>query len=110
MLMVGAIMENRGTWFVRNTRIMKVTEEINGLVEITLKEKDYTTHNFLQWYVSEQIEEEALARKILDKLKHKRFLVRLYKFKIESEIYPVEEIARNVNTNDTGVFWQMGLQ
>ena len=48
---------------------MKVTEEINYLVEITLKEKDYTTHNFLQWYVSEQIEEEALARQIVDKLK-----------------------------------------
>lgn len=47
---------------------MKVTHEINNLVEITLKEKDYTTHNFLQWYVSEQIEEEALARRIIDKL------------------------------------------
>lgn len=48
---------------------VKVTQEINNLVEITLKEKDYTTHNFLQWYVSEQIEEEALARQIVDKLK-----------------------------------------
>jgi len=46
-----------------------VSNEINNLVEICLKEKDYTTHNFLQWYVAEQIEEEALARKILDKLK-----------------------------------------
>lgn len=48
---------------------MKVTEEINQLVDSTLKEKDYSTHNFLQWYVSEQIEEEALARQIVDKLK-----------------------------------------
>lgn len=48
---------------------IKVTQEINNLVEITLREKDYTTHNFLQWYVSEQIEEEALARQIVDKLK-----------------------------------------
>jgi ferritin len=48
---------------------IKVTNEINGLVDSTLKEKDYTTHNFLQWYVSEQIEEEALARQIVDKLK-----------------------------------------
>ncbi|MCE3228811.1 MAG: ferritin [Bacteroidetes bacterium] len=48
---------------------IKVTNEINNLVEICLKEKDYTTHNFLQWYVSEQIEEEALARQIVDKLK-----------------------------------------
>ena len=46
-----------------------VSTEINKLVEICLKERDYTTHNFLQWYVSEQIEEEALARKVLDKLK-----------------------------------------
>jgi ferritin len=46
-----------------------VSKEINKLVETCLKERDYTTHNFLQWYVSEQIEEEALARKVLDKLK-----------------------------------------
>lgn len=48
---------------------IRVSTEINKLVEVCLKEKDYTTHNFLQWYVSEQIEEEALARKIIDKLK-----------------------------------------
>ncbi len=46
-----------------------VSSEINKLVEECLKAKDYTTHNFLQWYVSEQIEEESLARNILDKLK-----------------------------------------
>jgi len=45
-----------------------VSQKINDLVDITLKEKDYATHNFLQWYVSEQIEEEALARNILDKI------------------------------------------
>lgn len=45
-----------------------VSTEINNLVESCLKEKDYTTHNFLQWYVAEQIEEEALARNINDKL------------------------------------------
>ncbi len=45
-----------------------VSTEINKLVERCLSEKDYTTHNFLQWYVSEQIEEEALARNVLDKL------------------------------------------
>ncbi|MFV0304765.1 MAG: ferritin [Moheibacter sp.] len=47
---------------------IKVSEKINEIVDLTLKEKDYTTHNFLQWYVSEQIEEERLARIILDKL------------------------------------------
>lgn len=46
----------------------KVTSEINKVVDVCLSEKDYTTHNFMQWYVSEQIEEEALARTILDKL------------------------------------------
>lgn len=46
-----------------------VTASINNLVDICLQEKDYTTHNFIQWYVSEQLEEEALARTILDKIK-----------------------------------------
>ena len=39
------------------------------VVDICLQEKDYTTHNFVQWYVSEQLEEEALARSVLDKLR-----------------------------------------
>lgn len=46
-----------------------VTNSINELVFLCLEARDYTTHNFLQWYVSEQTEEEALARTILDKLK-----------------------------------------
>lgn len=45
-----------------------VSNSINELVDISLQEKDYATHNFLQWYVSEQIEEESLARTILDKI------------------------------------------
>lgn len=48
---------------------IKVTNSINQIVFVCLEEKDYTTHNFMQWYVSEQLEEEALARTILDKLK-----------------------------------------
>ncbi len=46
----------------------EVSKSINHLVHIALEEKDYATHNFLQWYVAEQIEEEALARTLLDKL------------------------------------------
>lgn len=46
-----------------------VSTEINKLVDHCLQEKDYTTHTFLQWYVSEQIEEEKMATQILDKLK-----------------------------------------
>ena len=45
-----------------------VSESINELVHITLGERDYATHNFLQWYVAEQIEEEAQAKTILDKI------------------------------------------
>lgn len=45
-----------------------VSDSINDLVHIALSEKDYATHNFLQWYVAEQIEEEAQAKLILDKI------------------------------------------
>jgi ferritin len=48
---------------------IKVTESINNLVDVCLQEKDFSTHNFVQWYVSEQLEEEALARTFLDKLR-----------------------------------------
>lgn len=48
---------------------IKVSNEINALVGMCIEEKDYTTHNFLQWYVAEQIEEETLARNVIDKLK-----------------------------------------
>jgi ferritin len=47
---------------------VKVSESINDIVDMALKEKDFSTHNFLQWYVSEQIEEERLARTLNDKL------------------------------------------
>lgn len=47
---------------------IKVSESINDIVDLALKEKDFATHNFLQWYVSEQIEEERLARTLNDKL------------------------------------------
>jgi ferritin len=47
---------------------VKVSATINDLVDICLQEKDYATHSFIQWYVTEQIEEEAMARNILDKI------------------------------------------
>jgi ferritin len=47
---------------------MFVSDSINELVHIALSEKDYATHNFLQWYVAEQIEEESMAKSILDKI------------------------------------------
>ena len=45
-----------------------VSNAINELVHIALTEKDYASHNFLQWFVAEQIEEEAQAKNILDKI------------------------------------------
>jgi ferritin len=46
-----------------------VTDSINKIMDVCNSEKDYTSANFLQWYVNEQIEEEATAQTILDKIK-----------------------------------------
>jgi ferritin len=46
-----------------------VTKSINGLVDLALKENDHATQIFLQWFVTEQVEEEANDHEILDKLK-----------------------------------------
>ncbi len=46
----------------------KVSASINDIVGICLDEKDYSTFNWIQWFVSEQIEEEASVTAILDKL------------------------------------------
>jgi ferritin len=46
-----------------------VTESINEIVALTLEEKDFNTNNFLQWFVFEQVEEEASVRTILDKVR-----------------------------------------
>jgi len=45
-----------------------ISAAINNLVGICMDERDFTTTNFLQWYVTEQIEEESLFRSVLDKL------------------------------------------
>jgi len=47
----------------------QVTGLINNLVNIALEEKDHATHNMLQWYVSEQVEEESNVDEILQQLK-----------------------------------------
>ncbi len=46
-----------------------VTSLINSLVDLALEEKDHATNNFLQWFVAEQVEEEASADAIVQKLK-----------------------------------------
>ena len=48
---------------------VKVTGLINKLVDLVIKEKDHATNNFLQWFVKEQVEEEASASEVLGRLK-----------------------------------------
>jgi len=47
----------------------KVTSLINNLVDLSMTERDHATTIFLQWYVTEQVEEEANASGIVNKLK-----------------------------------------
>jgi ferritin len=46
-----------------------ITKCINDLVDLAVKEKDHATNIFLQWFVTEQIEEEANDNDIISKLK-----------------------------------------
>ncbi len=46
-----------------------ITERINELAHQAFTNKDYSTFNFLQWYVAEQHEEETLFKSVLDKIK-----------------------------------------
>ncbi|MCV6611466.1 MAG: non-heme ferritin [Amphritea sp.] len=45
-----------------------ITREINQLAHAAFTNQDYSTFNFLQWYVAEQHEEEKLFKGILDKI------------------------------------------
>jgi len=46
-----------------------VTSLINNLANIAMEEKDHATNSMLQWFITEQIEEEANAEQILVQLK-----------------------------------------
>lgn len=46
----------------------KVTQAISNLIKLALDENDFATHAFLQWFITEQVEEEALIGTILKKL------------------------------------------
>lgn len=47
----------------------KVTGLIHDLVDLAIKERDHASNNFLQWFVSEQVEEEASTDEVVQKLK-----------------------------------------
>ncbi len=46
-----------------------ISARIDDLVNLALDERDHSTNNFLQWFVAEQVEEEASADDIVQKLK-----------------------------------------
>ncbi|MDR1831236.1 MAG: ferritin [Fusobacteriaceae bacterium] len=46
-----------------------VTDLINNIATVSLKEADHASYNFIMWYVNEQVEEEATANEILTKLR-----------------------------------------
>ncbi len=47
----------------------KVTARINKLADLALELKDHATHNVLQWFIAEQVEEEANAEEMIQKIK-----------------------------------------
>lgn len=49
---------------------IKVTNQINDLVGLAHRENDYMTHTFLQWFVTEQLEEVSTVTTLLQVIKH----------------------------------------
>lgn len=47
----------------------KVTGLIDDLVSLAISEGDYATNNFLQWFVTEQVEEESSVDEVVQKIK-----------------------------------------
>ena len=45
-----------------------ISESINEIVAVCMAENDFTTQSWIQWFVTEQIEEEASVKAIIDKL------------------------------------------
>ncbi len=46
-----------------------MTHQLNELSGYAFQEKDHATYNFLQWYVTEQVEEEAILNQIIDQIR-----------------------------------------
>jgi len=49
---------------------LKVTDEINNLVSVATTEQDYASNQFLQWFVTEQVEEVDSMSTLLQTVKH----------------------------------------
>lgn len=52
------------------TQEMRVTDEINNLVSIAIANQDHTSNQFLQWFVTEQVEEVDSMTTLLQTIKH----------------------------------------
>jgi len=72
-----------------------VTASINEIVSLTLDEKDFNTHNFLQWFVMEQVEEEASVRIVLDKV---RLVGKNNMYEFDRDILSLRRPAANAST------------
>ena len=48
---------------------LTVTKQINALVDLAIKETDHTTQNFLQWFVTEQLEEVSSMERLLSMIR-----------------------------------------
>ncbi len=46
-----------------------ITRSINELLDVAVEEKDHASQVFLQWYITEQVEEESNVGDIVDRLK-----------------------------------------
>lgn len=46
-----------------------MSKSLNNLSDLAMKDKDHATYNLLQWYVTEQVEEEATVKEIIDNIK-----------------------------------------
>ena len=47
----------------------EITKKINILVKLAIEENDYAAHTFLQWFIMEQVEEEASVSEIVENLR-----------------------------------------
>jgi ferritin len=73
-----------------------ITASINEIVALTLEEKDFNTHNFLLWFVMEQVEEEASVKRVLDKL---RLVGKNNMYEFDRDIVGLRRPAANSGTN-----------
>jgi ferritin len=71
-----------------------VTRRINDLTELAMEEKDHASQIFLQWFVTEQVEEEANAEEIINKLEflsESKHGVYMLDKELGARVYPAEE-------------------